>query len=169
MAVGWIDNIFNNTNSTWYLKSVDDSHNGALEAGGARFALDDQTFHAVKPRTHYRADWCGIPWYYQGKHFKALSKDQKTGVLFYTSEMAGGNWVVYEELGTGRQLARQAAPQGSDFHCSLRFEDTGVYIDIINNNAFSGENAVYQVYSETQEWVKVLGPMIAAAIQAAAV
>jgi hypothetical protein len=169
MAVGWIDNIFNNTNTTWYLKSVDDRHNGALEAGGARFTLDDQTFHAVKPRTHYRTDWCGIPWYYQGKHFKALSKDQKTGVLFYTSEMGGGNWIVYEEIGTGRQLARQAAPQGSDFHCNLRFEEAGVYIDIINNNAFSGENAIYQVCSETKEWVKVLGPMIAAAIQAAAV
>jgi len=42
-------------------------------------------------------------------------------------------------------------------------------MDIVGNNAFSGENAVYQVCSETKEWVKVLGPMIAAAIQAAAV
>jgi hypothetical protein len=33
MAVGWIDNIFNNTNSEWCLKSVDDRHKGALEAG----------------------------------------------------------------------------------------------------------------------------------------
>jgi hypothetical protein len=56
--------------------------------------------------------------------------------------MGGGNWIVYEEIGTGRQLARQAAPQGSDFHGNLRFEETGGSIDIINNNAFSGENAV---------------------------
>jgi hypothetical protein len=34
MAVGGIDNMFNNTNTAWYLKSVDDRHNGALEAVG---------------------------------------------------------------------------------------------------------------------------------------
>jgi hypothetical protein len=71
--------------------------------------------------------------------------------------MGGGNWIVYEEIGTGRQRARQAAPKGSDFHCNLRFEEAGISIDIVNNNAFSGENAIYQVCSKTREWVKPWG------------
>ena len=164
MGVGWIDRVYNNSGTSWYLKSVDDRHNGALAGAGASFKLDDANFHALKPRTHYTADWCGIPWYYNGKHFKVLSKDNKSGVIFYTSEIGGDNWILYEELNTGRQLARQAVPKGSDFHCNLRFEDAGIFIDIVNNNAFSGENALYQIYSETKEWVKVLAPEIAKAV-----
>jgi hypothetical protein len=164
MAIGWIDRICNNSGSSWYLKSVDDRHNGALKGGGASFTLDDANFHVLNHHTQYTADWCGIPWYYQGKHFKVLSKDQKRGVLFYISEIGADNWIIYEELNTGRQLARQAAPKGSDFHCNLRFEDTGVFIDIVNNNAFSGENALYQIYSEIKEWEDVLAPVVAEAI-----
>lgn len=168
MSVGWIDNIYNNSSSIWYLKSVDDRYNGALEGGGTNFTLDDKNFHDLKPKSHYKADWCGIPWYYQGKHFKVITKDQKSGVLFYTSEISDKNWIVYEQLNTGRQIARQAAPKGSDFHCNLRYEDAGVFIDIINNNLFSGEYALYQIYSETKEWVQVLEPIISEAIMAAA-
>ncbi len=168
MSAGWIDNIYNNTTTTWQLKSVDDRHNGALAAGGTRFELDDGAFHALKGETHFQAEWCGIPWYYQGKHFKVISTDGKRGVLFYTSELEGRNWVVYEELNTGRQLARQAVPTGSDFHCNLRFEADGVFLDVVNNNAFSGENALYQILSETKEWMKVLAPIISAAIKGAA-
>jgi hypothetical protein len=168
MAVGWIDKVFNNTGTTWFLKSVDDQHNGVLKSDNASFQLDDAQFHEIKPETQYGADWCGIPWYFQGKHYKALSKDQKTGIVFFTSEIGAENWIIYNEIVTGRSVARQSAPKGSDFHCNLRFEDEGIFLDIVNNNAFSGENAVYQVYSETKEWVKVLLPAISAAIKAAA-
>jgi hypothetical protein len=30
MSVGWIDNIYNNTDTAWYFQSVDDRNNGAL-------------------------------------------------------------------------------------------------------------------------------------------
>jgi hypothetical protein len=168
MAIGWIDNVFNNTNTPWFLKSVDDRNNGALKSDSASFQLDDTLFHEIKPKTQYGADWCGIPWYFQGKHYKALSKDQQSGIIFFTSEIGNENWIVYNEIGTGRSVARQSAPKGSDFHCSLRFEDEGIFLDIVNNNAFSGENAVYQVYSEAKEWVTVLLPAISEAIKAAA-
>jgi len=168
MSVGWIDNIYNNSKTTWYVKSVDDRHNGALAADGKQFTLDDGAFHQMEGETHFHAEWCGIPWYYQGKHYKAISTDGKGGVQFYTSELEGRNWVIYEELNKGRQLARQSVPTRSDFHCNLRFETEGVFLDVVNNNAFSGENAVYQVMSETKEWVKVLAPIISAAIKGAA-
>jgi len=169
MGIGWIDNIYNNSSSTWHLKSVDDRNNGALSGGGTSFTLDDQNYRALRGITPFKADWCGIPWYFEGKHFKVISQDRKKGALFYTSEIGGDNWIVYEELNTGRQIARQSVPQGSDFHCNLRFEEAGVFIDVVNNNAFSGENAVYQILSETKDWVKVLAPIIGAAIQAAAI
>jgi hypothetical protein len=130
--------------------------------------VDDRKYHALPGNTHFHADWCGIPWYFEDKHFKVISRDRQKGVLFYTSEIERHNWIVYEELNTGHQIARQAVPTGSDFHCNLRFEAGGVFIDVVNNNAFSGENAAYQIKSETKAWVTALAPIIGAAIQAAA-
>ena len=175
MGVGWIDNIYNNTSSNWYLRSVDSRHNGELSepSGGLfprKFTLDDGRFKLLKPRTRYSASWCGIPWYYQGRHFKVFSQNNQEsgGVKFYTSELENQNWIMYEEMRTGRQLARQAAPKGSDFHCNFRIENDGVFIDIVNNNAFSGENALFMIYTEAKEWTKVLLPIIASLIKGSA-
>ncbi len=169
MGVGWIDNIYNNTSSSWYLRSVDSRNNGKLESSGiASFTLDDGKFKILRANRHYRASWCGIPWYYNGRHFKTFSQQQSGGVNFYTSELENQNWIRYEQVGTGREIARQAAPKGSDFHCTMRFENDGPYIDIVNNNAFSGENALYMIYNESKEWVKVLAPHFAKALSSAA-
>jgi hypothetical protein len=165
MGVGWTDNIYNNSSAVWYFQSVDDRNSGALSGGGSHFTLDDRKYHALKPGTGYKADWCGIPWYFEGKNFKVISQDQRRGVLFYTSEIGASNWIIYEELNTGRQVARQAVPKGSDFHCNLRFEPAGVFVDVVNNHAFSGENALYQVLSETKDWMKALAPVMAEAIK----
>jgi hypothetical protein len=168
MAVGWIDNLFNNTVHPWYLKSVDDRHNGTLTSGSHRLVLDDGGFHKLSPKTHYSADWCGIPWYFQGKHSKVLSKSGRAGARFYTSELGKENWITFEESETGRSIARQSVPKGSDFHCNVRIEDSGIFFDVVNNNEFSAENALHQIYSETKEWVQIAMPAIAAAIAGAA-
>lgn len=168
MGIGWIDNIYNNSSSRWHLKSKQDGHNGAIQGSASNFILDDGQFHAIESRQAYRADWCGIPWYYQGKHYKVISRNQKRGVLFYTSEIGPDNWIMYEELGTGRVLAKQKAPKGSDFHCNLRFEEEGAYIDIVNNNAFSGENAVFLIYNEYRQWVQTIAPVVGELIGAIA-
>lgn len=168
MGVGWIDNIYNNSSSIWYIQSVDDQHNGALSGDSSSFKLDDGEFHPLQPGTHYAADWCGIPWYYAGKHFKVISQDRSGKVQFFTSELEGGNWIIYQEMDNGHRIARQAVPKGSDFHCNLRFEPEGIFIDVVNNNAFSGENALYQVMTETKDWIRALAPVIAEAIKAKA-
>lgn len=168
MAVGWIDNIYNNSQQIWYMKSVDDRHNGRLTAGSESFKLDDGAFHPLSPGIHYTADSCGIPWYYQGKHFKVISRNTTGGVRFYTSEIGDKNWIIYEEDGRGRELARQTVPKGSNFHCNLRFEDSGVFIDIVNNPEFSAENAVFQVLRETRDLVVALAPDVAQIIGIAA-
>lgn len=168
MGVGWIDNIYNNSSSKWYLKSKSDRHNGAIQGSGSSFLLDDAQFHAIESGQAYKPEWCGIPWYYQGKHYKVISKDQKRGVLFYTSEIGPDNWIMYEELGTGRVIAKQKAPKGADFHCNLRFENNGFYIDIVKNNEFSGENALFLIYQDRQ-WMHSTAPVVGEIIGAIAV
>ncbi|MCW2635529.1 MAG: hypothetical protein JWQ99_1896 [Blastococcus sp.] len=159
MAVGWIDNIYNNTRAAWFLRSVDSRNNGELTntRTNGKFTLDDGKFKQLNPSTQYRASWCGIPWYYNGQHFKAFSSSSSAqGVQFFTSELEGKNWIMYVDGATGRTIARQAAPKGSDFHCTMRVEADGVFIDIVNNNEFSGENALFMILNEAKEWAKVL-------------
>jgi hypothetical protein len=108
MGVGWIDNIYNNTDKEWCLKSVDDRHNGAIFRDGRRlFELDDRKYHSLSPHTQFHAEWCGIPWYYQGKHYKAMSADQQSNVQFYTSEMDKKNNIIFLNGQTGEIIGRK--------------------------------------------------------------
>lgn len=159
MGVGWIDNIFNNTDRHWFFQSVDDRNNGALSGGSSNFTLDDRAYHKLSPHTHYTADWCGIPWYYSGKHYKVISPDEHDGVKFYTSQNGAKNCIVYEELQTGRQRILQHVP-GGDFHCNLRIENEGFFIDVVNNHEFSSDNALYLILGKTEEWLKYLAPEV---------
>ncbi len=170
MGIGWIDNIYNNTVQNWYLQSIDDRNNGELSGGGyPNFKLDDKQFHQLRPRTHYHADWCGIPWYYNGQHYKVFTIDRtKNAVSFFTSEVGDKNWIMFQDVINGQEILRQAVPKGSDFHCTMRFEDNGVYVDIVNNNAFSGENALYQIYNELKQWVRVVATIMGATLKKSA-
>jgi len=149
-GVGWIDNIYNNTPNTWYVKSIDDRHNGNISGNGTSQELDGGSWATIKSG-HYSADWFGIPWYYQGKHYKVIKLHNKE-VKFYTSEIGDKNWIIFEDTVTGHQIARQEVPYGSDFHCNLRFEKTGIIIDVVNNNKFTAENARKEIYKEGK-WV----------------
>lgn len=154
MGVGWIDNIYNNTGTQWFLKSVDDRNNGAIQPdGGAQFTLDDKRFHTLSANHHFHASWCGIPWYYQGSHFKAFSVNQSANVQFYTSQVDGNNWIYYLDGPTGHILARQQAPK-IDFHCNLRFEDSGPVIDIVNDDG-STQEVLNQIYTELKAWATI--------------
>lgn len=163
MGVGWIDNIYNNTDSQWYLRSVDSSHNGVLTGDGGSFPLDDLNYHALTPKSKFHAQWCGIPWYYQGSHYKAMSLDKQKNVQFYTSQSDGTNWIYFLDGLTGNPVARQKAPK-SDFHCNLRFEDDGNYIDIVNDDGSTVE-AVTFVYNESKFWADEAIKLVAALIK----
>jgi hypothetical protein len=153
MGVGWIDNIYNNTGSQWFLKSVDSSHNGAIQPdSGASFTLDDGNFHGFTPQ-HFHANWCGIPWYYQGSHFKAFSTNRMDNVQFYTSYVDSKNWIYYLDGLNGHILARQEAPK-VDFHCNLRFEDSGPVLDIVNDDG-STQEVLTQLYTELKAWTAI--------------
>lgn len=154
MGVGWIDNVYNNTDKQWYLKSLDDSHNGAISRDGRQlFTLDDHAYHGLSAHTQFHADWCGIPWYYQGRHYKAMSSDQQRNVQFYTSDVEGKNWIYYLDGLTGNIIGRQQAPR-VDFRCNLRFETTGNFIDIVNDSGNVQETVAF-LYNEFKQWVQI--------------
>ncbi|WP_285568400.1 hypothetical protein [Actinoallomurus iriomotensis] len=122
--------------------------------GTQQFTLDDGQYHVLKPYTHYHASWCGIPWYYQGIHFKSMSLDRQNNVQFYTSQVDSANWIYYVDGRTGKILARQGAPKNVDFHCNLRFENDGNYIDIVNDDG-STQDVLAYAYSELKSWVQI--------------
>jgi hypothetical protein len=95
-----------------------------------------------------------------------LFRDQVADVLF--SHQRWGQIVLYEEWKTGRRAILQSVPKGSDFHCNLRIEDSGVYIDVVNNHDFSAENAVYLILGKTEEWLKIAAPLVTEAFCAVA-
>ncbi|MDQ1745405.1 MAG: hypothetical protein QOE23_3744 [Pseudonocardiales bacterium] len=168
MAVGWIDNIYNNTGTTWFLKSVDSSHNGAIKPdGGTEFTLDDGAFHDLSPNRHFHANWCGIPWYWQGSHFKAFSTDRNHNVQFYTSQVDGKNWIYFLDGITGNILARQEAPKSVDYHCNLRFEDSGPAIDIVNDDGAT-QDVLNQIYTEAKAWATIAASVLSTLLKAKA-
>src|SRR5438105_2494098 len=103
MGIGWIDNIWNDLDTDIQFRSVDDRNNGALGgANGNHFTLDDRGYHPLKAHMYYHASWCGIPWYYNGEHTKRLATNPGVSeVQFYTSQMEGANWIVFEDAVTG--------------------------------------------------------------------
>ena len=155
MGVGWIDRVYVNTSGSWNIKSTDDHNNGALRGGGRSFDLNDRRTHQLKGKTMYSADWCGIPWYYQGKHFKTISKSSSgdDACEFFTSEIKDKNWLMFYNKRTGKEVARQEVPKGSDFHCFLRFEEDGVFFEIVNNHEFSAENAVFVILGAVKKGI----------------
>ena len=167
MGVGWIDRIYNNTGIEWQLQSEDDRNNGLVKkvGGGGQFDLHDKKWHVLSPNTRYTAEWCGIPWYYNGIHQKNMSTDQQNVAEFFTSWRDGANWIYYRDVQTGREIGRQQAPR-DDFHCYMRFENDGNYIDILND-AGNVTETLTQIYDEVKGWVQIIVPVLAAAIQAA--
>ena len=88
--------------------------------------------------------------------------NQTDNVQFYTSQVDGNNWIYYLDGLTGHILARQQAPK-VDFHCNLRFEDSGPAIDIVNDDG-STQEVLAQLYTELKAWAtiaaSVLGGML---------
>jgi hypothetical protein len=155
MGIGWLDTLYNNTDNTWYFQSKDWTHNGAVMLGTQTvFNMDDQAWHALSPRTHYHAEWCGIPWYSSGRNYKSISINKQDSVQFYTSEIDGQNWIVYQDGLTGRLAGKQGAPKMADFHCNFRIEDSGIFLDIVNADAQVLELGAW-IYDQVKFWVPV--------------
>jgi hypothetical protein len=147
MGVGWIDHIYNNMEERWNIRSVDAMHNGTLLHGFV--SLDDGGWHGLAPHAGYDAQWCGIPWYWNDERFKAIQRAPNMSWLvpcarFFTLADAGKNWVHWVDGYTGATLGRQEAPN-SDFHCILRLENQGVFLDVLATNTSTPDSLAQQI------------------------
>ncbi len=177
MAIGWIDEIYNNSTRAYALQSIDSSHNGSASKDLApgelpppvpwlwpRFDLDDKQFHTIPAKTHWSCQWCGVPWYWNSVHYKVLRSATGTVVKFYQSQVNGVNSIWFQDANTGRILAKQQVSKSSDYHLHLRFEDDGVYFDVINDDGTTAD-FIAQVNDTAKGWVTALAPIIAALLK----
>jgi hypothetical protein len=152
-GVGWIDSIYNNTARQFKMRSVDSEHNGAISNDrGEKFALDDQKWHAFAANNRWHADWCGISWYFRDLHYKELSINDKTSFRFYQSQVDGKNWVIFRDGPTDHPIGRQEVPKTADYHCVLRVENNGIFLDVVNDDGTTQE-VLAEIYDQTKYWV----------------
>ena len=153
--IGWIDRIYNNTNQTWYIKSVDDRHNGKLKEVGGReeIELDGGQWHALKPNTQYKCEWCGIPWFWNSDHFKRLSgrADKRTYVEIFQSSQDRKNWVYYTDQ-NGREVGRQQVLKDAGYHTWLKIEADGCALYMVNDDG-DIVDTIKQLIDLAGEWV----------------
>jgi hypothetical protein len=147
----WIDKVYNNSKATWKLSSVDDQNNGALFQGGKKVVeLDGGEPHDIAPG-QYDAQSCGVPWYNDGSHYKLATKGGP-GLSFFMAQQDGKNWVLFRNFQTGSSIARIEVSMVSDSRVYLRFENDGVYLDVIDAPSSSG---AVQTVDTVGKWVDV--------------
>ena len=163
MGVGFIENIWNNSEKTWYIKSVDKRNNGKI---GGKIELDGGEWHEI-PKGHQECDYLGVPWVSEDGHYKALSCDPKKekGVRLYQKYEDGKNYIVYSDLKSPYQeVARQEVPE-TGYQADLRFlannSEQAFEIEVTNEQYSNLE--FYTQVLEGVNWVmKNIGPIIMA-------
>lgn len=167
MGIGWVDTVYNNSDKIIKIRSIDECHNGTLKNkndGNDHFDLHDGDFHELKPQSKYTAEWFGIPWYCQGKHFKTYTAD--CTINFYMSNIGRQSYIRFVKDSNGQELVRIKVPSGCNFNCNMRFENDGVWIDIVHNHSFSTEYERGNLYNASMEWAEVGVSVAARAISA---
>ena len=154
MPIGWIDVVANNTDRECQLKSVDDFHNGRLVNGSESLELDGGAYRLLRANTVYNAQWCGIPWYYSGLHYKSFKNLEGKDIFFYQSQVDGTNSIMFEYGSTRRHIARIAVSKAANFHCYMRYEEDGVFFDINNDDGTTVE-ALQYFENQLVKWVPI--------------
>src|ERR1700730_7889838 len=148
MTVGWIDHIYNNTDQSIQMQSIDDRNNGLVRWSGPQFDLQDQLYHDFPQQTSFRADWCGIRWYYRGLHYKAIkAPGANNEVRAFQSFADGSNWIMFQNANTGALVGRQQVSKTVDYRCTLRYEPDPnnpaggplIFFDVINDDGSTQE------------------------------
>ncbi len=154
MGSGWIDTVYNNSDKVVKIRSRDNEHNGTMVNENnplENFDLADGQFHELKPHTKYWTDWLAIPWYYRGKRYKSYSADNT--INFFNSQIGSHDYVMFVNDANGKMLMRQRVPTDCDFYCTMRFENDGVWIDIVNHDSTLDVEFVREM-CESGNWVK---------------
>jgi len=130
MAVGFIEDLYNNSGKQLYVQSHDKMHNGNINGKN----LDGGAW-VEAPTGHSKLTWFGIPWFNDGNNYKLFSFDKKNGVKIYQSDTGGNNWIYYENMVTGKTLLKQDVnfDEGATYHSKLTVDATGGWvIEVVN-------------------------------------
>jgi hypothetical protein len=169
MAVSYIQNIYNNTNTTFYMWAQDSEHLGTFTntATGASVGNNDNgNILTIPPGAKYSGSWAGVPWYNgsttgASAHFRAIStSNDKTKPCLYLiqSNVGGSDGISYYNSGTGMQTDRQdwgADKAGDKFNFSLIFnsaDSSGIVMQMDN----SSHNILYYI-KQTQTTMQTMG------------
>ncbi len=161
MGTGWIDAVYNNSDKVVMIRSKDDHHNGVLvtenNLSSDAIKLVDNRFHKLQPHTRYSAECFEIPRYMPGKHYKTYHAHFT--INFFHSQLGIFDFIMFVNEFNGKVLMRQFVPRDCDFHCIMRIENTGVWIDIIDSNPPTPANYTCQAKNELGQWERIQEPM----------
>ena len=101
MSISWITGIYNNSDTTFYMWADDSRHLGVVHdaaTGKEVGRCDDGGVVPLRAGGHFTAEWCGIPWYHDERHARALShsgtRDRREALLMWQSRVATKDGVV---------------------------------------------------------------------------
>jgi hypothetical protein len=174
MSVSWITGIYNNTNTTFYMWAVDDNHLGVFknESGQQVGTNDNGAVLTIGPRARLNADWCGIPWYADERHYRAVSthrKDASKALLMWQSKkQSDGITLLNGDRMT--EIARITFGEDTDHRYALILDETDGKIEAslelrnTNDTRQQIENLIKKIvtdwYEDSRELRKEAGKAI---------
>jgi hypothetical protein len=111
MSVSWITGLYNNTDRTFYMWARDQMYLGVFKDQSGREVGKNDNGEAVRigPRAQLTAEWCGIPWYADERHFRALSThsgDRSRALLMWQSAKENSDGITLINGQSMREIAR---------------------------------------------------------------
>jgi hypothetical protein len=143
MSVSWITAIYNNTDEAFYMWARDRQHLGVFtnERGTEVGRNDDNAVLTIPPGAAYTADWAGIPWYADEKHYRAISttrNDRSKALVMWQTIVEGRDGVALIDGSTMKGIAHIQFGIDADHRYALFIEDvegnTEISLELRNTN-----------------------------------
>jgi hypothetical protein len=148
MATSYIQNIYNNTQTTFYMWAQDKTHLGSFNDAATGASVGDNNngdILAIPPGAQYTGYYAGVPWYNgstagSSANLRAIStSNNKSQPCLYMIQSAesDGDGINYYNSGTGMQTDRQcwgSDSSGDVFNFSLIFNTTGIVMQMDNES-----------------------------------
>jgi len=124
MSVSWITGIYNNTDHTLYMWARDQMHLGGFkDQNGTEVGKNDNgEVLTIRPGAQLTAEWCGIPWYADERHFRALSTnsgDRSKALLMWQSAKESADGITLINGHGMREFARITFGADTDHRYAL--------------------------------------------------
>ncbi len=129
MSVSWITGIYNNTKTTFYMWARDDRHLGVFkdQAGRQVGKNDNDEVLTIAPGADLAAEWCGVPWYADERHYRAVSShpnDRSKALLIWQSRMEDSDGITLLNGHSKREIARIQFGKDTDHRYALIIDES---------------------------------------------